>query len=515
MLTNITKYLDATAKKYPDKIAFTDGVNKLTFAELRNISHRIAVKICESGFFMKPIAIFMEKSPNAIAANFSAVYSGNYYITLDREMPLVRIEQILQTLKPAIIICDDSTVSVVEQVSTDTNSMTEIWLYDEVSQTELTSESEKAIEAAINHSIDLDPLYVVFTSGSSGIPKGVTACHRSVIDYIENLSELLKVDSTTVFGNQAPLYVDACLKEVYTGIKTGSTAVLIPKEKFMFPVKLIEFLNEHKINTICWVSSALSMVAGFKTFECIKPKHLHTVAFGSELFPVKNLNIWRDALPNARFINLYGPTEATGMSSFYEVNRKFAEDERIPIGKAFKNTEILLIGKDGTVIESNVSEVAGEICIRGSCLSLGYYNDFEKTTDSFVQNPQISVYPDLIYKTGDLGEYNSYGELVYIARKDYQIKHMGYRIELTEIEATFAQSDEITLVCCLYDNIKGKILLYYVGEFTPADAVKALKQKLPRYMLPNKTFRLEQMPLTPNGKIDRTKLMEIYNHGDS
>jgi amino acid adenylation domain-containing protein len=478
MLTNVTEYLDAAATKYPDKVAFGDGNpdNDMTFATLRDSARKIASALLQRGITRSPVVVFMEKSPKAIAANFAAVYSGNFYISLDAEMPAYRIEKVIESLQPKIIIRDEDFDKLVMECDVDESALAEIRA----------------------NAIDIDPIYVVFTSGSSGTPKGVTACHRSVIDYIEQLSEVLQVDDTTIFGNQAPLYVDACLKEIYTSIRTGSSAVLIPKREFMFPVKLIEFLNTHKINTICWVSSALSMIAGFKTFASITPAYLHTVAFGSELFPVRNLNIWREALPDARFINLYGPTEATGMSSYFEIlkEREFNEDERIPIGRAFHNTEIMLVD--------------GEICIRGSCLSLGYYNDPEKTRESFVQNPAVTAYPDLVYRTGDLGEYNEHGELVYVARKDYQIKHMGYRIELPEIEAAFCQNESVALACCLYDSTNSKIVLCYIGSITPAEAMTYLKTKLPRYMLPNKTHRLEQMPLTPNGKIDRNRLQERY-----
>jgi amino acid adenylation domain-containing protein len=507
-ITNITDYLDATAAKFPDKIAFSDGncdcaansasekTSKtrlcrscMTFNQLRDTARRIAGELLRRGITRQPVAVFMEKSPRAIAANFAAVYSGNFYVSLDREMPVFRVEKILESLAPPVVIRDED--------------------FDTLCAGEIAESDEAALAAVRERAIDIDPIYVVFTSGSSGTPKGVTACHRSVIDYIEQLSAVLRVDESTVFGNQAPLYVDACLKEIYTSIKTGSSAVLIPKEKFMFPVKLTEFLNEHKINTICWVSSALSMIAGLGTFKSITPQHLHTVAFGSELFPVKNLNLWRAALPNARFINLYGPTEATGMSSFYEVCREFSEDERIPIGRAFPNTEILLLSADNPARVITENRQLGEICIRGTCLSLGYWGDFAKTNEAFVQNPAVTAYPDLVYRTGDLGEYNERGELVYVARKDYQIKHMGYRIELPEIEAALGQNEAVALVCCLYDSEKSKIVLYYTGALTPAEVTAYLKTKLPRYMLPNKTFALENMPLTPNGKIDRNKLKEL------
>jgi len=488
MTINILSYLTRAAESHPDKIAFADTKMSLTFSQLDILARKIGSKLLSDGYNKKPIAVQMDKSPNTVAACFGVIYAGCYYAVIDKEMPPSRIELIYNSFQPAAVITEESFKNYAEA---------------DIDEALLTSAYEKAI--------DLDPLYVVFTSGSTGIPKGVTACHRSVIDYIENLTEVLQADETTIFGNQAPLYVDACLKEVYTTIKTGATTYLIPKECFMFPVKMSEFLKQHKINTICWVSSALSMIASMKTFDNpeLIPDYLRTVAFGSELFPVKNLNIWRKALPHARFINLYGPTEATGMSSYYIVNRDFSEDERIPIGKPFRNTEILLMSDDycGT---NTRAEVLGEICIRGSCLSLGYYNDFEKTAESFTQNPNVTAYPDLIYKTGDLGSYNQYGELVYHSRKDYQIKHMGYRIELPEIEAAACQCKGVALASCLYDPSKSIISIYYTGSISTSELIKHLKQKLPRYMLP-KVIQLEKMPMTANGKINRNELNQWKN----
>ncbi|MCL1789408.1 MAG: amino acid adenylation domain-containing protein [Oscillospiraceae bacterium] len=506
-ITNIMEYLDSTAEKVPDKIAFSDTKTGLTFTQLRKTSRKIASRLLKDGFCKEPIVVFMEKSPQAVAANFATVYAGNYYVTIDREMPKHRIEMIFENLKPRAVICEESTVDLSEQMCD-----SKIFLFSEISESEV---DENALAKIRARSIDLDPVYIVFTSGSTGIPKGITASHRSVIDYIENLSDVLQANDTTVFGNQAPLYVDACLKEVYTTIRSGATAYLIPREMFMFPVKLVEFLNRYKINTICWVSSALSMIATLNTFGSIVPEHLKTIAFGSEVLPVKNLNIWRAALPDARFINLYGPTEATGMSCYYEVNRAFSDDDKIPIGKPFRNTEILLLDDNNQVIsaEKSVGEI-GEICIRGSCLSLGYYNDFAKTNEFFIQNPTTENYPDLIYRTGDLGSYNQAGELEFHARKDHQIKHMGYRIELPEIEIALCRKKEVSLACCLHDKEKGKLLLFYTGSLTVSEVTKALKENLPRYMVPNRVFALSEMPLTPNGKIDRVSLYQKYMEKD-
>ena len=279
------------------------------------------------------------------------------------------------------------------------------------------------------------------------------------------------------------------------------------KKLFSFPVKLMEFLNEYKINTICWVASALSIVSAFRTFREIVPEYLHTVAFGSEVFPIKQFNSWRATLPEAVFYNLYGPTECTGMSCYYKVDREFNETDVIPIGRPFDNTEILLLDDDGHLV--NVGE-EGEICIRGTAVTLGYYNDKERTDAVFVQNPLNPFYPELIYKTGDIGKLNERGELIYVSRKDYQVKHMGHRIELGEIEANVNTFPNVKLSACIYDKENSYIILYYVGDISEADLENELKNKVPRYMLPRKAFKLDEMPFTGNGKLDRVTLKKMY-----
>ena len=249
------------------------------------------------------------------------------------------------------------------------------------------------------------------------------------------------------------------------------------------------------------------MISAFKAFDKVRPEYLHTVAFGSEVFPIKQFNIWREVLPNARFINLYGPTEATGMSCYYEVDREFGLDDVIPIGRPFHNTQILLLGEDGRQVRDG--EV-GEICIRGTAVTLGYYHNPEKTSECFVQNPLNSAYPEIIYRTGDLARYNERRELIFLSRKDYQIKHMGHRIELGEIEAIVNQHDEIKTSCAIFDDDKKKIVLYYVGDVEKAALITFLKSKLPRYMIPNVLEQLEAMPHTANGKIDRNLLKKKY-----
>ena len=500
MQTNILEYLENIVSKCPEKTAFSNGEQGLCFRELFEQSRAVGSFLTSRGFSREPVVVFMDKHPSEIAAFFGVVYSGSFYVPIDEEMPLHRIELIFSVLKPRAAICDEKSAENISKM----NYGGEIFCYNNICGTPV---DENALATVRGKQIDTDPVYTVFTSGSTGLPKGVVACHRSVIDYIENLSETLEFGPETVFGNQAPLYVDACLKEMLPTLKFGATTFMIPKQLFAFPLKLIEFLNLHKINTVCWVASALSLVSGLGALKKAVPSHLRTIAFGSEVFPVKQLNAWREALPEAKFTNLYGPTEATGMSCYFKVEREFAPDEIIPIGRSFKNTEILLLDGDKPV--TGTGDV-GEICIRGTAVTLGYYANPEKTSEAFTQNPLNTAYPEVIYRTGDLGKLNKNGELVFVSRKDYQIKHMGYRIELGEIEAAANMMQGVQSVCCMFDEVNKKIVMCYTGDVTPPEVSAYLKGKLPRYMQPNSLFPREAMPLTSNGKIDRVSLKNQY-----
>ncbi len=500
MQTNILEYLEGSVQRCPDKVAFADDACQLTFRQVYDRARRIGSSLLGMGHQGGSVVVFMRKHPTTLTAFFGTIYAGCYYVPLDDEMPRHRIELIIKTLDPGILICDDTTCAIAQELAYPGR----ICHYDQLAQGEI---DEAGLSRVRARQLDIDPIYIVFTSGSTGIPKGVMACHRSVIDYVEHLCDVLKFDETTVFGNQTPLYFDAYLKEVMPTLKYGATTILIPKQLFMFPIKLVEFLNAHKINTLCWVVSALTMISAFRTFDTVKPEYLRTIAFASEVFPMKQFKLWKSVLPNARFINLYGPTETTGICCYYEVDREFADHETLPIGGPFRNTQILLLDENNQVPPQGEQ---GEICVRGTRLTLGYYRNPEKTAEAFVQNPLNSIYPELIYRTGDLGRLNDRGELEFAGRKDYQIKHMGHRIELGEIEVIVNMHEAVRSACCIFDGEKKKIVLYYTGDLPVADLTAYIKEKLPRYMVPNVTRQLEQLPLTPNGKIDRNLLKTLY-----
>lgn len=500
MQSNVLEYIEETVKRLPDKIAFANDDEQLTFRQFYDGARAIGSYLSEKGIYKEAVLVYMDKSPSAIQAFFGAIYGGCFYVPLDEEMPARRIDLIIESTKARVLLCDAVTKERVDKLNFDGEVLSAAELVKG-------TVNEEALADIRRNACDTDPIYVLFTSGSTGVPKGVVGHHRGVIDYVDQLSDTLGFDENTVFGNQAPLYFDACMKEMYPTMKYGATTWLIPKQLFMFPIKLVEYMNDHKINTVCWVVSALTMISAFGTFDEVVPKYLKTIAFGSEVFPVKQFNLWKNTLPDASFTNLYGPTECTGMSCYYHAERTFEEGEAIPIGRPFPNTDILLIKEDGT--EAKQGET-GEICIRGTCVTHGYYNNPEKTAEVFVQNPLNPHYPERIYKTGDMGYWNEEGELMFTSRKDYQIKHMGHRIELGEIDANVSMVEEIKTCCSIYVKDEEKIVLFYVGDIEKRELTKALKEKLPRYMLPNVMLKLSQLPLTANGKMNRLEMENIY-----
>lgn len=497
MQKNILVYLEKTAARLPDKLAFSTGKEGMTFSEVQRGAAAIGSFLSERGFRGEPVVIFMDKHPRTVTAFFGAIYAGCFYVCLDEKMPEARMRAILDNLCPRVILSDRKNMARAQALGVE-----HTYLYDDLAVSPIHPEALGEVRA---RQCDVDPIYVVFTSGSTGIPKGVVACHRSVIDYTETLSEALAFSEETVFANQTPLYFDAPLKELMPTLKFGATTYFVPKMLFSFPVRLIEYLNEYKINTVCWVVSALVQISSLGALQTCVPKYLTKVAFGSEVFPRKQYDLWREALPCAEFYNLYGPTEATGMSCYWKAERALEADEPIPVGRPFDNTDILLLTDEGRRAERG--EV-GEICMRGTCLTMGYYNNPEKTAEVFVQNPLNPHYPERIYRTGDVGRYNGHGELVFVCRKDSQIKHMGHRIELGEIEAAALKCAGVRRACCVYDAEGKRIVLYVVGETEEKSLLTDLAAYLPRYMMPSVLQPLADLPLTDNGKIDRRTLKE-------
>lgn len=500
MQTNVLEWLEQTAARLPEKTALCDTEEKLTYKQYHDKSVGIARRILDCGLVgQEPVVVYLEKSAKVLVSFMGIAYSGNFYSPIDVDMPKQRVNKILEVLNPKLVITTDSLRDKFEEFEFSGNYL----IYDEIE-----AKSEDAlVRQAMDGIIDTNLLYVLFTSGSTGVPKGVCITHRSVIDYIDWVTGTFAITDADTFGNQAPFYFDNSILDIYSAMKTGAAIYIIPERLFSQPVRLLEFLKDNNVSTIFWVPSALMIISKLKAFRNVDVSDtLKRVLFCGEVMPNKQLNIWRKHLPDVVYANLYGPTEITDACTCYIVDREFSDEEPLPIGFPMKNTEILVLDEnDCLVTEPNMT---GELCVRGTGLAMGYYNNPEKTKEAFVQNPLNAAYDEKIYRTGDLVQYNQYRELIYLSRKDFQIKHKGHRIELGEIETAVSSLAGVTMCCCLYDVEKNRIVLFLDKDMKKDEVNAQLKALLPEYMLPGKILYMKELPLNSNGKIDRVKLRE-------
>lgn len=501
MIKNIADYLEITEAKFSNKTAYVDDNRSITFGEMKSDALKVATGLLPKVKIGEPVLVYMEKSVECVEAFLGVAYTGAFYVPIDINMPFMRVKLIMDTLGSNLVVarkCDELPEEVLS--TCDILYMEDLLSAGEPNVDEIALRQKK--------SIDTNPCYAIFTSGSTGVPKGVLVSHRSVINFTEWWCETFDFSDEEVFANQTPFYFDASVKDIYATLRCGATMYIVPKKLFMLPKKLVQFLNDNKVNCIDWVPSVLCMIANFKTLEKEKPQYLKKVMFLGEVMPTKQYNVWKNALPDVKFANLYGPTEATGDCTYYKIEREIADDEPIPIGGACENTEVLLFDEEGKLVTE--PDVIGEICVRGCSLALGYYNNPEKTEEAFILNPLQKNYKERLYKTGDLGRYNEYGEIIFLARKDSQIKHMGHRIELGEIETAIGAADGINRVACLYEHKTQKIVAVYEGAIEKSDLIKDIKERIPAYMMPSIFHKVDEMPTNLNGKIDRVLLKEKF-----
>ena len=278
----------------------------------------------------------------------------------------------------------------------------------------------------------------------------------------------------------------------------------------MFPAKLLEYINTNEINFIFWVPSVLINVANLKLLNAFEIPSLKKVLFAGEVMPVRHLNYWINNLDKeVLFANLYGPTEITVDCTYYIVERKFKDDEVLPIGKPCRNSDILILNDKNELCKKGEH---GELCVRGSSLALGYWNNFKKTNLVFTQNPLNNYYSEKIYRTGDIVFLNEQNEIIFVGRKDFQIKHLGYRIELGEIEHAILNIFNSIIPCVLYNSNKNKIVMIYESEIEiPISEFRLkLSTKLSKYMIPTEYKRIDKLPKTISGKIDRNGLKKLF-----
>lgn len=492
-----------------DKIAFTDPAKEISFGQLYLFSRKIGTFLAGKIEKRSPVSFYMEKSCDAVVGMFGAVYAGGFYSFLDVRQPVVRAESILSTLKPRVVFTDASMLDKAKELTLPEGC--ELIVLDELIEQmdELSIDDEKlgSIRAL---SQDIDPLYVNFTSGSTGVPKGVTVCHRSVLEFIGYFVDIFGIEEGDVLGNQAPFDFDVSVKDVYSGLMSGARTALIPRDYFSNPMTLMDYLADQKVTVIVWAVSAMCFVSIMNGLEYRNPESIRMIMFSGEVMPVKHLNHFKKFLSDATYINLYGPTEITCNCSYHVLDRDYEENEVIPAGIPFPNEHVFLLDEEDKLVTEPGME--GEICVTGTSLALGYYGDKEKTDAAFMQNPLNKLFQEMMYRTGDIGRYDENGILYYVSRKDFQIKHMGHRIELGEIEVAAMATDGVTRACCIYEPDKKKLILFYTGDKDKKELQAHLKEDLPPYMIPSTVKQLEEMPVNKNGKIDRTYLLKEWKN---
>ncbi len=500
MYSTVLQCLEETAISNPDKIAFADLKESFTYEELVLISKRIGSYISARIRPHNPIVIYMDKRAYNIGAFLGAAYAGCFYVPIDSQMPLERIKRILGTLNPSLIIYDDVTEKSIESLGNDCEKVH----FNDVIKNIIDDETLANIRS---YSKSTDLLYVLFTSGSTGIPKGVTISHGAVLDFMGWICDKYNLDSTTTLCNQAPFYFDASVPDLYIPLKVGATVYIPPKSYYTFPKKILQYIESKKINTLIWVPSALCNVVNCRAFEVCVPQDIRLVIFCGEVMPCKHLNVWKRYVPDALYVNMYGPTEATYACMYYDINREFSDEEKLPLGRACENSEILLVTEDNRIAKQGEM---GEICILGQCLSNGYYGAEDKTKTAFVQNPINVKWNEMMYRTGDLALVDENGDMVFAGRKDFQIKRLGHRIELGEIENAILAIDGIENACCVFDEKTSEIIAIYTGNVAAEQLNELISERLQHYMIPSRFENLKAMPMNINGKIDRPRLKREY-----
>ncbi|MCD7753079.1 MAG: amino acid adenylation domain-containing protein [Clostridiales bacterium] len=503
-MKNVLEYLERSAAREPEKTAVTDEGESLSYAALLRESRRVGTALARRCVPGSPVPVLMDKSVNALCAFLGAAWAGCFYVPLNPELPAPRLRQVLEVLEADWVITDEAGKALAGELV----QAEHIVSVEPLRQGE---EDEPLLSLRRAGQLDTDPLYTNFTSGSTGIPKGVVVGHRSVIDFIDVFTRQFGISEKDIIGNQAPLDFDVSVKDIYSALAVGATLVIIPRRLFSLPAALLDYICDHEVTTLIWAVSALCLVSTFHGLDYRTPERVNKVLFSGEVMPERHLKSWMEHLPEAAFVNLYGPTEVTCNCTFHVVDRGREYPDGLPIGKPFSNEGVFLLDEEGhAVTEPGIN---GELCVRGSCLALGYYRSPEQTAAHFTPNPLRPAYPERIYRTGDLAHWNEAGELCFAGRRDFQIKHMGHRIELEEVERAMGAVPGVERACCVFDAKRGKLLGFYVGSLDKKELHHAMSESLPRFMVPGVLTRLEALPMTKNGKIDRKALLERRKGG--
>lgn len=530
-MENVLEWLEATVQRLPDKVAFTSETEQgldveVTFKEVYDKARMIGSTIIKDND-TTPVGVFSERAATTPVLFMACVYANRAYAPIDMSLPEARIGKILDNLMPDVILVDKESFNSfaklckdiypdkswdVVVVDFDNNIISKYSdaNYDAPSlENDLSDKliDENLLQNVRRSSKPGDALYIIHTSGSSGRPKGVVTSHESLINYIDSYGDVMRIEESDRFGNQSPLDYIAAIRDIYLPLKYGASSFIIPKKYFMDPNALFTYLNDKKVSAVGWSVSALTVPLSLGAFEEVKLDTLCKICFSGSVMPCSALKVWQENLPNALFVNQYGPTEATASCTYYVVDHLVDESEVLPIGNAYDGYDVFLtdLDCDSKVIKDEDTE--GQITVAGVSLAIGYYNDPDRTSESFVLREMSDGTTKRIYKTGDIGTIHN-GMFEFHGRMDRQIKHMGHRVELDEVECAANSVENVTETCCIYKKEKESLILFYSGDTTKREMSLALRELIPGFMVPRKIIQLEELPKLPNGKIDIKELEE-------
>jgi amino acid adenylation domain-containing protein len=512
-------YLEDSAARVPDKTAVVDQDRSVTYSELNERANQVAHFLRSLGIERGDrVGIYMRKSLEAVIGIYGAMKAGAAYVPLDPSAPPHRIGYIAGNCGIRVMLTGREKRRAWSEVKLEgAGDLQHLVLLniDEIG-TEVPGVTLHTAPALSDQpvtdpgvpTVQQDLAYILYTSGSTGDPKGVMLSHLACRGFVEWAGDEYDVVASDVLSSHAPLHFDLSTFDLYAASRAGATLVLVPPKLSVFPIEIAKFIDQHQITVWYSVPSILTMLVEHANLEVGALPSIRELLFAGEVFPTKYLSRLMKLVPHARFANLYGPTE-TNVCTAYTVPEPPDEDgPTISIGKAIANVETFVVDEHGNQVEPGQ---VGELLVRGPTLLRGYWGDAERTKQRLVRDPRDPAFGDPVYHTGDLVEEMPDGNYRFLGRRDHQIKHRGYRIELGDIETAInAHPDvvECAVVPVPDEFVSNRIKAFVAvkAEIPEADMVHHCSGLIQKYMIPESFYFREALPKTSRGKIDRTGL---------